>query len=108
MPIQPALSFGRLYRRNAEMVAHRDRQPCQLSVTYLADYAPTTEGPTPWPICVRPRDGGPPVEFHQSVGDAVLFSGVELDHFRPLFTAGERSVSLLMHYVGRDYSGRLF
>jgi hypothetical protein len=107
-PIQPALSFGRLYRRNAEMAAHRDRQPCQLSVTYLADYAPATEGPTPWPICVRPRDGGPPVEFHQSVGDAVLFSGVELDHFRPLFTAGERSVSLLMHYVDRDYSGRLF
>src|SRR5579871_2205721 len=28
MPIQPAFSFGRLYHRNAEMAAHRDRQNC--------------------------------------------------------------------------------
>jgi hypothetical protein len=108
MPIQPAYSFAWLYGRNAELGAHRDRDPCRLTVTYLADYAPATDGPTPWPIYVHARDRGPPREIRQSVGDAVLFLGQELEHFRPPFTAGERSVSLLMHYVDRDFSGKLF
>jgi hypothetical protein len=108
MPIQPAYSFAWLYDRNAELAAHRDRNPCRLTVSYLADYAPATDDPTPWPLCVRPRGGGPPREFRQSVGDAFLLSGQELEHFRPPFTAGERSVSLLMHYVDRDFSGKLF
>jgi hypothetical protein len=107
-PIEPAYSFAWIYERGAEMPAHRDRSPCRYTVTLLADFAPTLEGPTPWPIHIRPRDGRSPVEIQQSVGDAILFCGQELEHFRSPLVVGERSTSLLLHYVDQEFSGVLF
>ena len=48
------------------------------------------------------------MEIRQSIGDALLFCGEELTHARPVFTMGERSVSLLLHYVDAVREGRLF
>jgi hypothetical protein len=107
-PIEAAFSYSWIYDRGTEMPAHRDRAESSYTVTFLIDYAPALDGPTPWPICVRPRDGRAPVEINQSVGDALLFCGGELEHFRPPFTMGERSTSLLLHYVDRNFSGKLF
>jgi hypothetical protein len=52
--------------------------------------------------------GGAPLEIRQSVGDAVIFNGQELSHFRPPFTAGTQSTSLLLHYVDHDFTGVMF
>jgi hypothetical protein len=105
---RPAYSYAWLYQRGAEMRPHRDRDACQCTVSVLADYAPTADGPAPWPLGIHPRDGGAPIEIRQAVGDAVVFSGRELVHFRPPFTTGTRSVSLLLHYVDRGFSGVTF
>jgi hypothetical protein len=106
--IEPSYSLAWTYNRGTKMPPHRDREACRYTVTLLADFAPAVEGPTPWPVCIQPRDDGSPLEFHQSVGDALLFAGQELVHFRPPFTTGERSTSLLLHYVDTSFSGVLF
>src|SRR5262249_9698414 len=95
-PIEPAFSYAWIYHRGTEMPPHRDRAEPRYTVSLLIDYAPATDGPTPWPIFVRPRGGSSPVEIRQSVGDALLLCGEELEHFRPAFTAGDRSTSLLL------------
>jgi hypothetical protein len=106
--IKPAYSYAWVYRRGAALPSHRDRDACRCTVSLLVDFAPAVDGPTPWPLGIHPRGGGAPIEIEQSVGDAVIFNGQELKHFRPEFTSGERSTSLLMHYVDRDFSGVLF
>jgi len=106
--IKPAYSYAWIYRRGAQMPAHRDRDACRYTLSVLVDYAPAVDGPTPWPLGIHPRGGGAPLEIRQSIGDAVIFNGQELSHFRPPFTAGTQSTSLLLHYVDRDFTGVMF
>jgi hypothetical protein len=107
-PIEPAFSYSWIYGRGTEMPRHRDRAESRYTVTFLADYAPEMEGPTPWPLFIWPRGQNSPVDIRQSVGDALLFCGEDLRHSRPPFTMGDRSTSLLLHYVDRGFSGKLF
>jgi hypothetical protein len=106
--IKPAYSYAWVYRRGAQMAAHRDREACRFTLSVLVDYAPAVAGPTPWPLGIHPRGGGAPLEIRQSVGDAVIFNGRELSHFRPPFIAGTQSTSLLLHYVDHDFTGVMF
>ncbi len=107
-PIEVAFSYAWIYQRGTEMPAHRDRPESSYTVSLLLDYLPAPDGPTPWPLLVRPRGRGSPVEIRQGVGDSLLFCGEELEHSRPPFTMGERSISLLLHYVDRNFPGKLF
>jgi hypothetical protein len=106
--MKPAYSYAWIYRQGAELPVHRDRDACRCTVSLLVDYAPVVAGPTPWPLGIHPRGGGAAIEIRQAVGDAVIFNGQELKHFRPRFTAGVHSISLLLHYVDRDFSGLTF
>jgi hypothetical protein len=105
---KPAYSYAWLYKHGAALPPHRDRDACHCTVSVLVDYAPAVDGPTPWPLGIHPRDNGAPIEIRQEVGDAVIFGGRDLTHFRPPFTAGTRSVSLLLHYVDRAFPGVMF
>jgi hypothetical protein len=107
-PIKPAYSYAWLYGRGSEMPRHTDRMQCRYTVSLLVDYAPALDGPSPWPLLIWPRHRDAAVEIRQSIGDALLFCGEELRHARPVFTMGERSVSLLLHYVDAVREGRLF
>jgi hypothetical protein len=107
-PIKPSFSYAWLYDRGTVMPPHRDRAESRYTVTYLADYAPDLDGPIPWPLFVYPRGWSAPVEIRQTVGDPVLFCGEELTHFRQAFTTGERTTSLLLHYVDEGAAGYLF
>jgi len=107
-PIEPAFSYSWVYDHGTEMPAHRDRMESRYTVSFLLDYQPAPEGPIPWPLVIRPRGRSSPVELHQSVGDALLFCGEELEHSRPAMTIGERSITLLLHYVDRGFSDAMF
>jgi hypothetical protein len=106
--IEVAFNYSWIYQRGTEMPAHRDRPESTYTVSLLLDYLPAPDGPAPWPLVVHPRGHGSPVEIHQAVGDALLFCGEELEHSRPPFVMGERSISLLLHYVDRNFPGKLF
>ncbi len=107
-PIEPAFSYSWFYDRGTEMPRHRDRAESSYTVSFLIDYAPAIDGPIPWPLCICPRSRDAPVEIRQSIGDGLLFCGGELEHFRPPFTMGDRSTSLLLHYVDKSFTGALF
>lgn len=106
--LKPAYSYAWVYRRGAHMPVHRDRDACRYTASLLVDYAPGSDGLTPWPLGIHPPGGGAPVEIRQSVGDLIVFDGRDLRHFRPPFRAGSRSTSLLLHYVNCDFSGVMF
>jgi hypothetical protein len=56
-------------------------------------------------LCIQP--GKRTVKVIQNVGEAILFCGRQLPHFRPKLAEGFTSTTMLLHYVREDFAGPL-
>jgi len=92
----PTYSFGRIYYKNAIMKEHVDRPACEISATVNISI-----DETPWPIWVRSNDGVDiPVELFP--GDALIYRGQIVPHWRNPYTEGEEQVQFFLHLVDSD------
>lgn len=107
LALVPTYSFVRLYLRGQELTPHKDRVECEHSATlHLA-----SASDQPWPLCLRPIPGEP-VELVLAPGDAVLYRGDRLLHWRdPL--EDDWYLQVFLHWVddagphaNRMYDGR--
>jgi len=98
----PTYSYMRLYTRGHELVTHRDRPSCEISVSLC------TGGDELWPIFIE----GTPIYLEP--GDMVIYRGCDVTHWRnPL--EGEMHAQIFLHWndvngpYGKDnlYDGRL-
>jgi len=103
--VKPSYAYTVSYRGGAELEKHTDREQCEFSLSLLIDYPPERELESPWPLCIE--SGTHTVEVTQKVGDAFLFCGRELPHFRRKLPEGFTSTSMLLHYVPEDFAGSL-
>lgn len=93
----PTYSFARFYNAGQELVAHRDRPECEHSATvHLA-----SSDAVDWPIQLLDRHGDNIVVTLRP-GDAVLYRGDELLHWRDPLPQGWY-LQVFLHYV--DASG---
>lgn len=83
----PTYSFSRVYSYNADLKKHKDRPSCEVSVTAMWG----SDG-VPWPIFM---DG---VKCEMQPGDAVIYLGCELEHWRENFE-GDWHAQSFLHYV---------
>jgi len=86
----PTYSFCRVYSFNADLKPHKDRPSCEVSVTVMFG----SDG-TPWPIFMN----GQPIEMQP--GDAVMYLGCELEHWRENFK-GDWHAQAFLHYVDQN------
>ena len=100
----PTYSFFRLYTTGDELLTHRDRDACEISVSLCAGWV----GNELWPIIIE----GTPIYLEP--GDMIIYRGCEVTHWRnPL--EGEMQAQIFLHYndvngpYGKDnlYDGRL-
>ena len=103
--IMPSYAYFAGYRPGAVLSRHTDREQCEFSVSLLIDYEPALGATSPWPLCLETPDGA--VRIHQAPGDALVYRGRQVPHWRPELPPAHRSDSLLLHYVRRDFSGPL-
>jgi hypothetical protein len=103
--VKPSYTYVVSYREGAELERHNDRAQCEFTLSLLVDYPPERERQSPWPLCLDVD--GRTVEVVQNVGDALLFCGRALPHFRPRLPEGCTSTSALFHYVRKDFTGTL-
>jgi hypothetical protein len=106
--LKPSYAYLGAYTEGAELVRHKDRDQCPISISLLIDYEP--EATSCWPLRVEiPRGDGSIelVEALQSPGDGLFFDGTQLTHHRPVLPAGHRSMSLFFHYVPEGFDGGL-
>lgn len=101
-PLKPSYVYLASYRPGAVLPRHRDRAQCEVSVSFLIDF---TAGAPPWPLRLDTADG--PVAVEQQPGDALLYRGCELPHWREALPAGCTSTSLFLHYVPVAFAGIL-
>jgi hypothetical protein len=93
----PTYSYSRVYVKGDELVRHTDRPSCEYSVTVHV----ATVG-EPWPIWVQ-KVGGQPTQLVLSPGDAVLYKGCEVAHWRNPMVNCDINVQFMLHYV--DHNG---
>ena len=94
----PTYSYARLYSRGQSLPRHRDRAAAEIAVTVHLGY----RGATPPPIRFAPD-----VAVHQKPGDAVLYLGDRVEHWRDTFQ-GDNFGQMFLNYVRADGPRKVF
>lgn len=95
LSLYPTYSYFRVYKNNDVLERHRDRPSCEVSVSLTLGF----EAPQPWPLYFQVGTEGTRVELEP--GDAVVYRGCEVIHWRDAFP-GEHHAQVFLHYVDRD------
>ena len=90
LELLPTYAFWRMYTKYAVLEKHTDRPSCEISVTVHID-----SDKTPWPIYI---DGN---AVETNPGDAVIYLGCELPHWRDAFQ-GDWHAQTFLHYVDKN------
>ena len=90
LELLPTYAFWRMYTMFAELEKHKDRSSCEISVTVMLG----SDG-TKWPIFME----GNQIELEP--GDAVIYLGCELEHWREEFK-GDWHAQCFLHYVDKN------
>lgn len=91
----PTYSYGRIYKHGDALARHLDRAACEISVSLNLGQTPDE----PWPLHVQLGEHDVPVKLRP--GDALLYRGIELPHWREAYT-GESLTQVFLHYVDQN------
>jgi predicted 2-oxoglutarate/Fe(II)-dependent dioxygenase YbiX len=89
--LYPTYSYARLYKPGEELKKHTDRPACEISATITLGF----EGDV-WSIYMAGN------KVDMQVGDAVLYRGMEVEHWREKYTEGQWQAQVFLHYVDAD------
>ena len=100
----PQYTYARIYKNGSVLERHSDRPECQYSVTLCLGGKYEKQ----WPIWINDYFGKSH-EVALDIGDMLVYSGCELEHWREKFE-GEAQYQLFMHYVDSEgeFKDRLF
>lgn len=93
--LYPTYSYLRIYMKGAELERHTDRPSCEVSATLPLSY----DASTIWPLYIE--SGNKVIGVELEPGDALLYKGIEVPHWREAFE-GERQVQVFLHYVKKN------
>jgi hypothetical protein len=103
--VKPSYVYMASYLSGAQLKKHTDRVQCEFSVTLCLDFSPEPLQATSWPICLDSPAGR--VKVYQALGDALVYRGTKLPHYRNVLPEGNTSTSIFFHYVPDDFTGTL-
>lgn len=100
--VRPSYSYTMWYVPGARLRVHRDNPLCEYTLNLIVDQGPPSS--THWPLCIVSRTGRIE-EVYVHPGDAVLFRGRELPHFRRRLQGDGHAIGALFHYVASSFEG---
>ncbi|MGI8670850.1 MAG: hypothetical protein ACR2J3_13550 [Aridibacter sp.] len=126
--VKPSYVYAASYEEDAVLNPHTDRPQCEYSFSFQVDYQPEPENQiSPWGLFVAEPDE----DFDQEIGynsellpaenqtedknpaaylangDALVYKGCELIHYRYALPKGHKSTSLFFHYVPVNFEDEL-
>lgn len=105
VPVKPSYVYSACYVSGAELRKHTDREQCEFSITLCLDFSPEPEKETAWPIRLDTPRGS--VTVYQALGDALVYRGTRVPHYRDALAEGRTSTSIFFHYVPESFTGSL-
>ena len=87
--------YYRIYQKGAKLLKHKDRPACEYSITLNLGGSNDVD----WPIYVESLGRDVPVSLKP--GDALLYKGCEIPHWRDTYT-GTEQVQAFIHYVDQN------
>ncbi len=104
-PVKPSYLYFACYPAGSTLPKHVDRLQCEFSISLLIDYSPEPRDRCGWPLFLEHPDlPGGAAAVDLAIGDAVLYRGRELAHYREPLADGHQSSSLFFHYVREDFA----
>ncbi len=109
MNLIPCYTYTRIYKKGDILKRHSDRPSCEISTTLHL-------GGDPWPIFLDPTGQKTVIDEHKQihkpnapkgipvdleVGDMLVYSGCELEHWREPFE-GDNCAQVFLHYNNID------
>jgi hypothetical protein len=100
VPLMSNYSYYRLYTTASELKRHKDRPSCEYSVTICLGYdvSNVDQNTYPnydWPMFVD--SNGVELPIHMKPGDAIIYKGCDIDHWRQPFW-GLHHAQVFLHY----------
>lgn len=96
LKLLPTYSFSRIYLKGDELKPHVDRPSCEISATInIANVGGL------WPIWMK-VPGEEPIKVELNPGDAVVYRGCEVTHWREKMVDQDVTVQFMLHYVNQD------
>jgi hypothetical protein len=93
----PSYSYARTYYHGSYLERHTDRRCSHFGISICLD-----KDEHDWPLVIIDRTGQPrSIELDR--GDAVMFLGMQLEHYRDKF-AGRAQTQIFMFYMPQDDS----
>jgi hypothetical protein len=86
----PTYGYARVYTYLAALKKHKDRPSCEVSVTVMVGSSGEN-----WPIYVDDN------KINLNPGDAVIYLGCELEHWREEFS-GDWHSQFFLHYIDKN------
>ena len=95
----PTYSYARLYNtQGEELKVHRDRPACEISASLTLEF----EGDV-WPIFMSANeDKSNATEVKMEIGDAVMYRGCDIYHWREAYKEGRWQAQVFLHYVDQN------
>ena len=96
----PTYTYYRVYRPGMKLDIHRDRPSCEISSTVCFDFKyMLKDAAYRWGMYVEPG-----TLICQNPGDAIIYRGCEVDHWRDVFDAGPDSyqVQAFFHFIDKN------
>ena len=94
--LEPTYSYSRVYQEGEELKPHIDRPSCEITVTINVACIGEI-----WPIWMQYKDKDP-VKCMLEPGDAVVYKGCEVTHWRRELPKGQINVQFMLHYVAKN------
>ena len=91
LTLVPTYSYARLYTKGSELVMHKDRGACEISITLCLGY----DSDYNWPMYVEAK----PIELEP--GDIIVYKGENLKHGRDVFK-GKNHAQCFLHYNDKN------
>lgn len=92
----PTYSYSRVYVEGDALERHVDRPSCEYSATVNV----ACDG-EPWPIWMQHGDDEP-TKVVLAPGDAVIYKGCEVYHWRNTMKRARVNAQFMLHYVAKD------